>query len=152
MKIFIIFVCSKCIVDFNTENMDKKIIFNSFCLFLLFFVQNATFGQRYVSGSVTDSEDGTTIRNASVFISNTTIGIATDSTGHYHLKIPREGNYVLTISHVGYEPVFMVIEPGDSSLIYDVALHYNKLSELTIAKEVRFRRRDIDLFMRTIFS
>jgi len=109
-------------------------------------------GQRYISGQITDAEDKEPIPGVSVFISNTTAGIATDVEGYYRIRIPGEGSYQLTVSHVGYQSVFMDIEPGSESVKFDVALLTVELDELTVASKVRFRQRDINLFWNTILG
>ena len=52
---------------------------NAFLSCLLFwFVPFILTGQRYISGQITDAEDGYPIPGASVFIDNTTVGTTTD--------------------------------------------------------------------------
>ena len=46
--------------------------------------------ERYISGCITDAEEGNPIPGVSVFIANTTVGTATDSAGNYRLRIPGE--------------------------------------------------------------
>ena len=48
-------------------------------------------GQRYISGHITDAEDGGSIPFVTVFITNTTVGTTTDANGYYRLRIPSEG-------------------------------------------------------------
>jgi len=49
----------------------------SFLLLLLWLIPLTSFGQRYISGCITDAETGESITGASVFIANTTIGAST---------------------------------------------------------------------------
>ena len=108
--------------------------------------------ERYVSGRITDAENAEPITGASVFFDNTTAGISTDLEGRYRLKIPGEGSYRLTISHVGYQTAFMDIVPGTASTVFDAALQANQMEEVTVSVRVRFRRNDINLFWRTILG
>jgi len=108
--------------------------------------------ERYISGLITDAEDGIPIPSVTVFIANTTVGTATDLKGYYRLKIPGEGSYQLTISHVGYQSVFKDIESGNASVQFDVALQSIELDEFTVATRVRFRQSDISLFWKTILG
>jgi len=126
----------------------KKILFLSLCF--ISFTLSAQ--DRYISGRITDANDGETIIGASVFLDNTTIGITTDMDGRYRLRIPVEGSYRLTVSHVGYQSVFKEIEPGRTSLIFDTALNTVELEELTVSAGVRFRRTDINLFWNKILG
>jgi len=72
--------------------------------------------------------------------------MTTDSEGRYRLAIPGEGSYRLAVSHAGYEPVFENIEQGEKSVVMDVALQIRELDEVTVAKKIKFRSEDIDLF------
>ncbi|MCL2651960.1 MAG: carboxypeptidase-like regulatory domain-containing protein, partial [Candidatus Azobacteroides sp.] len=129
----------------------KKIL----CIFLFIPLTFTLIAQRYVSGYITDAENGNQpVVGASVFLSNTTIGDFTDAEGYYKLKIPEAGAYRLTISYVGYQSVFKEIEPGKTSLEFNTALHVsiNELKEVTVTEKLRFRQRDIDLFWKTILG
>jgi len=123
-----------------------------FFVFLLCLVPLALSAQRYISGRITDAEDGVPIPGAAVFIANTTAGTTTDADGNYRLKIPGEGSYRLAVSFVGYQPVFRDIEPGKVSMALDVAMNPYEMEEVTISKTVRFRKRDIDLFWSTLLG
>ena len=54
-------------------------------------------GQRYISGHITDAEDGDAIPSVTVFITNTTVGTTTDANGYYRLRIPSEGGFQLAL-------------------------------------------------------
>ena len=58
----------------------------------------------------------------------------------YQLKIPEEGSYQLTISYVGYQSVFRDIEPGNTSVEFNSALHIREkeLQEVTVAAKIKF--------------
>ena len=126
--------------------------YRSFLIFLFLGISFPLYSQRYITGRITDSETGDPIISASVFIANTTVGVSTDADGNYRLRIPGEGSYRLTISHVGFESVFRDIEPGNSSLKFDAALKSNALEEVTVSARVRFRARDINLFWTTLLG
>ena len=70
-----------------------------------------------VSGNVTDSSSGEPIPFASVHLEGTTIGVSTDSEGHYSLSVPHDG--LLVFSSIGYKAVEI---PVSSNGIHDVAL------------------------------
>src|SRR5690348_15292920 len=67
---------------------------------LLFSV--VSFGQKKLKGIVIDSEKNKPIANASVFLSNTSIGTKADEGGNFILTIPN-GKYDLIVSSIGYE-------------------------------------------------
>ena len=120
--------------------------------FLLCLIPFALSAQRTISGRITDAEDGSPIIGASVFISNTTAGIATDAEGKYRFPIPGEGSYRLVISHVGYETVYKDIEPGKTSLVFDISMKMTTIDEVTITAKSSYSKKDVDLFWRTILG
>jgi len=119
---------------------------------LLCLISHTAFCQRYINGCIIDSDDGRPIPSATVFFSNTTMGTTTDLKGNYKLKIPGEGSCTLTVSHVGYQSVVKEIEPGRSSVEFNVAMQLQELDEVAISAGVRFRQRDINLFWKTILG
>ena len=108
--------------------------------------------ERYISGRITDAGDGSPIPAATVFFTNTTVGITTDSEGNYRLRIPGEGSYRLTISHVGYKSVVEDIEPGRASVVFNATLQIQELDEVKVAAGIRFRQKDIKLFWSKILA
>ena len=76
------------------------------------FAQNIS-----VSGNVTDSSDGAPIPYVSVHLEGTTIGVSTDSEGHYSLSVPYDG--ILVFSSIGYKSKEVSVS---SSGIHNVAL------------------------------
>ncbi|MDR1155138.1 MAG: carboxypeptidase-like regulatory domain-containing protein, partial [Bacteroidales bacterium] len=119
---------------------------------LFWFIPLALSAQRTISGRITDASDGNAISGASVFFSNTTVGTTTDDEGKYQLKIPGEGSYRLTVSHVGYQPVFMDIDPGKTQIALDIAMYAPEMEEVTITTKPSVRNKDIDLFWKTILG
>jgi hypothetical protein len=58
--------------------------------------------QNYIRGSVFNADNETAIPNASVFITNSSIGTVTSNAGHFDLKNIPAGTYDLIISSVGF--------------------------------------------------
>ena len=68
-------------------------------------------GRKTVSGVVLDAETGQPVVGAQVWLKDTTIGSATDSSGRF--EIAYSGNYsVLNVSFLGYETREVVFSPG----------------------------------------
>ena len=107
---------------------------------------------RSISGRITDAGNGSPIPAATVFFTNTTVGVTTDMNGNYHLKIPGEGVYNLMVSHVGYQPVVKNIMPGMASTVIDIAMQVRELDEVDVTEHVRSRRKDINLFWNKILG
>jgi len=64
---------------------------------------------KIISGTVTSSEDGSSIPGVSVLVKGTTIGTITNIDGHYELQLPEDAK-VLTFSFVGLKTVDLPIE------------------------------------------
>ena len=124
-------------------------LFIGFLLWLIPFTLSA---QRTVSGYITDAETGDPVAGAAVFIANTTVGTTTNANGNYQLKLPGEGSYRLTVSHVAYQPVFRDIEPGKTSQTIDVVMLIHEMEEVAITVKTNVRKTDIELFWRTILG
>jgi len=58
---------------------------------------------RSITGTVTDSDDGSSLPGVSVVVKGTTIGTVTDIEGKFTLSVPRDAN-TLRFSFVGYSP------------------------------------------------
>jgi len=121
-------------------------------MLLLLFIPFTLCSQRYISGRITDAEDGSPVPAATVFFTNTSIGITTNAEGYYRLQIPGAGSYRLTVSHVSYQPVIYEIEPGRASIELNVAMHIHELDDLDVSAGIRFRPRDITLFWNKILG
>ena len=88
------------------------------CISIAVMMSSVAFAQNIsVSGNVTDSSDGAPIPYASVHLEGTTIGVSTDSEGHYSLSVPYDG--ILVFSSIGYKSKEVSVS---SSGIHNVAL------------------------------
>lgn len=88
------------------------------CILTAALMSSAALAQNItVSGNVTDSSNGEPIPFASVHLEGTTIGVSTDSEGHYSLSVPHDG--MLVFSSIGYQSEEV---PVSSSGIHNVSL------------------------------
>ncbi|MBR2857582.1 MAG: SusC/RagA family TonB-linked outer membrane protein, partial [Bacteroidales bacterium] len=88
------------------------------CISVAVLMSSVAFAQNIsVSGNVTDSSNGEPIPFASVHLEGTTIGVSTDSEGHYSLSVPHDG--LLVFSSIGYRTIEI---PVSSSGIHNVSL------------------------------
>ncbi len=76
---------------------------------LLLGTQFANAQIRTVSGTVTSSDDGTSIPGVSVLLKGTTVGTITNIDGYYELQIPEDGE-ILVFSFVGMKSIEMPVE------------------------------------------
>lgn len=56
-----------------------------------------------LSGIITDKETGVFIPSAGISIQNSSVGVFTDSIGHYELCHLQKGEYTLSINYIGYK-------------------------------------------------
>ena len=76
-----------------------------------------------LSGYVKDSETGAPLRSANVYLSNTTIGISTDSAGNFLITNIPTGVFDMVVSLVGYERKIIQLQiASQESLYYDIKL------------------------------
>ena len=79
--------------------------------------------KRIINGQVKDTETSEPVGSVNVFLSNTTIGTSTDSTGIFMIPDVPSGVFDLVISRVGYEREIKLVDMVSSeSLYYDIKL------------------------------
>src|SRR5690606_19599466 len=85
--------------------MKHNLNFTVFCMFfwvLVFGLNTGLLAQdRTVSGTVTSSEDGTTLPGVSVLVENTSSGTVSDIDGRYSISVPG-GSGTLVFSSIGF--------------------------------------------------
>ncbi len=87
-------------------------------LFILLFYVFAFGQKKTITGTVTDSTNGSSLPGVNIFVEGTTIGTSSDMDGNYQITVPGESNSLI-FSFVGYEQKEVTI--GDRTKI-DVAL------------------------------
>ncbi len=95
--------------------------------------------QHAISGKVV-SVNGEALQQASVFISNTSIGAYTNATGAFILNNVPEGNVTIVVSHVGYEVETVVIPAAAKAKRYIIQLQ-PKSTELTSVLVGKYDKR-----------
>ncbi|MDR1779162.1 MAG: carboxypeptidase-like regulatory domain-containing protein, partial [Tannerella sp.] len=95
-----------------------KLISTFFCLLCLAgtaFAQKPKPSDANIFGHIVDTE-GEHIPFMTVYIKNTTIGTATDASGHYSFKNLPEGELIVVAQGIGYEPQekIVVMRKGES--------------------------------------
>ena len=77
--------------------------------FFAYSFQFQSFGQRTVTGNVSDASEGFSLIGVNVVVKGTTTGTATDINGDYSIDVPSD-NSILTFSYVGYETMDVPVE------------------------------------------
>ena len=115
---------------------------------ILFCLPLFVIAQINISGSVTDISTNKPVENASVILSNTSIGAKTDNSGAFTLRYAKSGQYDLVISIIGYETYHKVITVTNENIVLeDVKI----TGKTTLLKEVVIRpdaemERNFELF------
>ena len=119
---------------------------------LLLFLSPLIQAQQAISGRITDAEDGKPITGASVFIVNTTVGMASGLDGKYSLTVPGRGSFEIVVSHVGYQSVIHKIDVPQNTHRYDAALETTELDEVVVKAAITYKQSDVNLFWQKILG
>ena len=102
--------------------MRRFLLKMSFSLTLFFGLCAYSFGQRMISGAVTDAGNGEALIGANVLVKGTVNGTITDIDGMYSLKASTGD--VLVVSYAGYEEQEVTVGTSD---VINVTLSAGKL-------------------------
>ena len=119
-----------------------KILQQKFFLLLACFLLwggTAVLAQRQITGKVTDAENGEALIGASIIVSGTSTGTATDFDGNYRLNVPAEATS-LRITYTGYAEKTM--EMGANNTIDIQMVAGLGLEETVIIGYGRVKRED----------
>ena len=109
-----------------------------------------------ISGSVIDKKTGIPLYYANVFLSSTTLGAATDSSGHFIISRIPIGTYILVVSMMGYETSSIEIRlSGSSQSKFHFELTPKTLDTPTLevtAESPREWKRDLKTFHPLFFG
>ena len=129
-----------------------KTLQKNICIALFFVVSQVLIAQQVVIGRITDSIDGSSIQNASIFVSNTTIGTVSDASGNYTFTVPGRGSFEIVVSHAGYQSVFHKMDIPQAAHQHNVALEIIELDEIIVSAARTYKKSDVDLFWRKILG
>ena len=79
-------------------------------LLVFFFSLTQVSAQISISGLVTDKRSGTPLPGTNVLIKGENIGVISDPTGHYEIKLVKPGTYTVQFSFIGYHTQSHVFE------------------------------------------
>lgn len=105
-------------------------------LILLLVLPLAAWSQFTINGKVFSSVDKKPVTDASVFLSDASVGNKTDATGTFSLYNVKKGQYDMVVSCVGFETYHKVLLIADgTTTIPDIYL----TPKVTVLKEVKIR-------------
>ncbi len=94
----------------------------SFTILASLLIVGSVYAQNSISGTVIDAESGAPLPGATVIVSGTFTGAATNSNGVYTISDLSSGEYTIEVSFIGYESVLESIMIQDADVTYDFAL------------------------------
>ena len=109
--------------------MRKTLLYS--LLLAVWLFSTAAWAQRTVTGTVTSSEDNSTLPGVNVVLKGTTVGIQTDITGNYTLSVPDDPAAVLTFSFIGFTSQDRAIGT-ESSINIKLQVNVNTLDEALV--------------------
>ena len=110
-------------------------------VFILLISTIISYGQRTITGKVTDAKDGSPLIGASAIIKGTTIGTVTDIEGNYSIPINSDQD-VISFQYVGYEDWEVVA--GDQSVInVNLQPSMEQLEEVVVIGYGSVRKSDL---------
>lgn len=104
-----------------------------------------------ISGQVFNNESRTQIPYANVFFNGTTIGTYTDEAGYFTLPIPKDGEFPLAVSAIGYESILISDYSTDQSFMIYMNPKIYELDEVIIRSKMSFGERMARKHYLTIF-
>ncbi|MEQ6165897.1 TonB-dependent receptor [Ekhidna sp. MALMAid0563] len=111
--------------------------------FLFFMLLASIFqvsGQQTVSGTVTDSQDGTTLPGVTIQVKGTQKGVATDIDGNYSIEV--NTNDVLVFSYIGYQTVEQAVGTR-TSIDISLSSDIQELSEIVVVGYGQVEKGDV---------
>ncbi len=106
-----------------------------FCIFIISY-HASSFAQTIITGRIINHNDKKPIANASVFLSNTTIGNESANDGSFKLKGVKSGKYQIIVSVVGFKTYNENIVANNNLIdLHDIEL----VPEVKILNEVSVR-------------
>ncbi len=118
----------------------KKHIKNILAIFSLCLFSMTLFGQKTVSGIITDGQNGEPLFGASILVKGSTTGTVTDFDGKFSFTVPSDAEF-LSVSYTGYEAQDIAI--GDGSPLNISLSSGALLEELVVVGYGTVRKRDI---------
>lgn len=113
--------------------------FKSIVLLIVFeLIILNTFSQNTLSGYVKDENTKEELVGVSIYISNLKTGTFTDNRGNYHLTNIKTGNYLISISYIGYKTIIKQININkDSTLNLFLIPSVKELNEIIVTSVAR---------------
>ena len=117
--------------------MKKLSVFRFILLMSLVFNVNFLLAQNSINGIVVDTEDGSAVPGASVFILGTTNGTATDFDGNFTILTSKDLPIQIEVSFLGYISQIIDVTSPDQDLTIQLELGSDFLDEVIVSASRR---------------
>ncbi|MBY0482217.1 MAG: SusC/RagA family TonB-linked outer membrane protein, partial [Chitinophagaceae bacterium] len=116
---------------------------------MLAFAMPAIAQDKVVTGKVTDSKDGSALAGASVLVKGTKIGVSTDASGSFSLKVPASATtlVITSVSHVTKEVGIV-----SGTILIQLEQANTALSEVVVIGYGSARKKDLTGSVSTVSS
>ena len=117
--------------------MAKKIFLRVSLFFLFFLLRIGSVGAFEISGVVVSATNGKPVEFASVFFSNTSIGVQTNEKGNFTLNVKNPGIYQLVVSHMAFQTysLDLQISADIKDLVIKITEKPHELKAVTITED-----------------
>lgn len=75
-----------------------------------------------ISGRVSDAESGAALAAANVYLPTLQVGVLTDAEGRFAFAQSYRGEFMMQVSHLGYETAFLRVTAGERDSVLDIRL------------------------------
>ena len=93
----------------------KKILSSLVAALCIVLPANASHSDAHIHGHIIDKNTGEHLPHIVVMLKGTTIGVATDNSGHYFIHNLPSGKFTLEVSAIGYKTQYRDVEITDGS-------------------------------------
>ncbi len=114
----------------------------SILLFVMMGIfSSGVYGQKLVSGRVTDASDQSPMPGVTVLVKGSTLGTTTDFDGNFQLNVPNEGSMIV-FSFIGYQTIEV---PVAGKTLFQIAMQatMSELDEFVVVGYSTQRKKDL---------
>lgn len=109
---------------------NRNIIFSAIMMTILSILWSAPYA---IKGQVIDALSQNPIESVNISVKDSQAGAATDEFGLFNIDMEDAGNYVLEISHIGYENKVLQTEiPGNKKLVIQIKETFFEMGDVVI--------------------
>lgn len=103
-------------------------------LLILLTAPVGTRAQKIIRGVVQDAHSEEPVPYASVQFVGTSVGMVTDSVGHFGFQVAQWPSDTLIVTRVGFQPFFLTLEKGKNSFEVTIPLERGTLNDAVVVK------------------